>query len=166
VQCPCGLPASFEDCCGRFVGGHALPSTAEQLMRSRYTAFATGAIDYLMETHDPRTVDTADPERLTRWSKSSTWLGLRVMTVEGGSADHEHGTVAFAARFFDGKNHEHRERSAFRKHDGRWFYVGGSPLDDEGTRQSEKVARNSPCSCGSGKKYKRCCGRPGVVSDD
>ena len=33
--------------------------------------------------------------------------------------------------------------------------------DDEEKKEEKKVARNEPCPCGSGKKYKQCCGKSG-----
>jgi SEC-C motif domain protein len=121
-------------------------------MRSRYTAYVRGEIDYLVETHDAK-VDRAGIER---WSRESRWLGLEIVSVErGGEADDE-GVVEFIARGESaGKPFSHHERSRFRRVDGRWKYLdGGQPP----ARRAVTPGRNDPCPCGSGKKFKKCHG--------
>jgi SEC-C motif-containing protein len=162
MRCPCGKPAEFEDCCQPFIEGKVRPETAEELMRSRYSAYVVGAVDYILDTHDPRTRD-ATRDDIEKWSKSSEWLGLTVVSTEGGGPDDADGIVEFKARFFDTQTRTHWERSSFRRHEGRWVYVNGTPPEPDKTPRSvEKVGRNEPCPCGSGKKYKKCCGRPGA----
>ncbi|MFY9495100.1 MAG: SEC-C metal-binding domain-containing protein, partial [Limnochordia bacterium] len=39
------------------------------------------------------------------------------------------------------------------------FSGGEGEVERTPRRTGEKVGRNDPCPCGSGKKYKRCCGR-------
>jgi SEC-C motif-containing protein len=133
--------------------------TAEALMRSRYTAYVRGAIDYLIDTHDASTRGEVDRAGITSWSRQTEWLGLEVLdTVRGGASDGE-GIVEFIARGRSGgQPFEHRERSHFRRRDGRWFYVDGKQIR-EPTRVTTQVGRNDPCPCGSGMKYKRCHGR-------
>jgi SEC-C motif-containing protein len=161
VECPCGTGDAFDACCGRFISGASDPETAEQLMRSRYSAYVVGEVDYVIGSHDPRTQDL-DRAQVERWSKQSQWLGLEVVRTEEGGPDDERGIVEFKARFFDTATRTHHERSSFRKHEGRWVYVNGIPPDSSNEpRRTEKVGRNEPCPCGSGKKYKKCCGRPG-----
>jgi SEC-C motif-containing protein len=162
MRCPCGHPAEFDDCCGRFIAGGRQPETAEQLMRSRYSAYVVGAVDYIIDTHDPRTreLDRADVEK---WSKSAQWLGLTIVDTEAGGPDDKDGIVEFKARFFDKTTRTHWERSSFRRDEGRWVYVNGTPPEgDKQPRRVEKVGRNDACPCGSGKKFKKCCGRAGA----
>lgn len=130
-------------------------------MRSRYTAYALGEIDYIVNTHDPKRVDEVDRESTEAWSKQSQWLGLEVVkTEEGGEAD-QNGVVEFVARYkIKNAIINHRERAEFRKHEGRWVFVDGReiappPIKHEGP----VVGRNDPCACGSGKKHKKCCGK-------
>jgi SEC-C motif-containing protein len=130
-------------------------------MRSRYSAYVEGDIDYILDTHDPETVDTTDRESAAEWSQRAEWLGLEVRGTERGSATDDEGFVEFVARYsMDGTIQAHHERSRFRKVRGRWMYVDGqmgkaAPVVREGPR----IGRNDPCPCGSGKKYKKCCGK-------
>lgn len=120
-------------------------------MRSRYTAHVLVHVEYLFETHDPRTRATLDPEGVRRWAEQTQWLGLTIVETEAGGPEDDHGVVTFAARHDAGDGPKlHHERSTFRKEAGRWVYVDGRPGRPPG--------RNAPCLCGSGKKFKRCCG--------
>ena len=84
------------------------------------------------------------------------WLGLSVIEVTGGDEDDLEGVVRFRARFeHHGQPGELVEKSRFVREENRWFYLDGEQPADE---QSTKVGRNETCPCGSGKKYKRCCG--------
>ena len=112
MRCPCGLPADYDDCCGRFHRGAAAP-TPELLMRSRYSAFAVGDSAYLAATWHPST-------RPTTVEASGRWLRLEVLSAAGGLLDTE-GTVHFRAHSLDGVV---EERSRFARDGGRWAYVG------------------------------------------
>jgi SEC-C motif-containing protein len=134
-------------------------TTAAALMRSRYTAYVRGAIDYLIATHDPSTRREVDRAGITSWSRQTEWLGLAILGTERGGADDDDGIVEFVVRGrSSGTPFAHRERSEFRRHDGRWFYLAGKQVR-EPTRVTTQVGRNDPCPCGSGMKYKRCHGR-------
>ncbi|WP_367273674.1 YchJ family protein [Parvibaculum sp.] len=157
ATCPCGSGRALAACCGPYLEGAALPPTAEALMRSRYSAFATGNIDYLEETLMPGTRGDFDRAAVGEWSKSSEWTGLLIRSVEAGSESDTEGYVEFVAQFRqEGTDRVHHETGHFGKQDGRWYYVDGVM----GTRPRTvvKIGRNDPCSCGSGKKYKKCCG--------
>lgn len=158
--CPCGQPASLDDCCGRFLTGAAVPETALELMRSRYAAFATHAADYLIVTHHPDTRGEVQRDEVERFSRGATWLGLEVLATTDGRAGDEQGFVEFVARYRrDGDEHLHHERSLFRRHQGRWhFHSAEYPKAAPLKRAEPKVGRNVPCPCGSGKKHKKCCG--------
>jgi SEC-C motif domain protein len=129
-------------------------------MRSRYCAYVLSDIDYIMETHDPSTAMNADRAGAARWAKDAEFRGLEILSVEGGEVDDDEGMVEFKARYVrDGASCLHHERSTFRKSRGRWFYVDGEMgKPTHGVRSGPKVGRNDPCPCGSGKKYKKCCG--------
>jgi len=116
APCPCGLPASYDDCCGRLHRGEATAATAELLMRSRYSAFAVGDADYLHATWDPRT-------RLARveLDPHDRWSLLEVLGATGGGLFDSTGTVQFRAHHGSGVV---AEDSAFRREGGRWLYVG------------------------------------------
>ncbi|MFD0438499.1 YchJ family protein [Streptomyces chartreusis] len=120
-SCPCGLPASYDDCCGRFHCGAAAAPTAEALMRSRYSAFVKGDPAYLLRTWHPRT----PPARLDL-DPGMRWTDLEILATTDGSAFHTTGTVTFRASYRGGSLHE---RSRFQRVDGAWVYVDGEFLD-------------------------------------
>jgi SEC-C motif-containing protein len=127
-------------------------------MRSRYSAYATQAIDYIVTTHDPATRDDVDREATEKWSREAEWLGLEVVSAEeqGDAA-----IVEFKARYKIGKSGEttHHERSRFRRVDGAWYFSDGDQVKPRPVvREAAKVGRNDPCPCGSGRKYKKCHG--------
>ena len=134
LACPCGGTAPgkasaakaprFADCCGRFLdGGEAAPSALE-LMRSRYSAYVLGDVDYLRATWDPATcpadldIDTAAPD-------APRWLGLQVKRFE--TLDDTRAIVEFVARYkVGGRAQRLHEVSRFvRGADSRWRYVDG-----------------------------------------
>jgi SEC-C motif-containing protein len=133
--------------------------TALALMRSRYTAYVRGAIDHVVDTHDAATRSQIDRAGAERWSRDTEWGGLDIVATErGGEADGE-GIVEFVARGVTrGVPFAQRERSRFRRVDGRWYYVDGDIIR-EPVRRDATPGRNDPCPCGSGLKYKRCHGR-------
>jgi SEC-C motif-containing protein len=126
-------------------------------MRSRYSAHALGLIDYLMATWEARGVDR---EAIARWARESEWLGLEIVATERGGSGDSDGIVEFRARYRDKRSatHVHHERSRFRRRDERWVYVDGETPAARPVQRAATVGRNDPCPCGSGKKYKRCCG--------
>ncbi|HET9624922.1 MAG TPA: YchJ family metal-binding protein [Kofleriaceae bacterium] len=132
--------------------------TALALMRSRYAAFVRGAIDHLISTHDPATRGGVDRDAVARWSRDTQWLGLEIVATERGGVDDDTGIVEFIARgVTNGTPFAQRERSRFRRLDGRWCYTDGTVIR-EPARAVASVGRNEPCPCGSGVKYKRCHG--------
>jgi SEC-C motif-containing protein len=124
-------------------------------MRSRYVAYTRADIDYIARTLAPESQDDFDPSAAANWAKQSTWLGLRIVRTERGEASDDDGVVEFVATYSaGGQRVEHHERSEFRKGgDGQWLFMRGAP-----PAPAPKVGRNDPCPCGSGKKYKKCCG--------
>jgi SEC-C motif-containing protein len=165
LTCPCRKtatdPRPYATCCQPYVEGREAAPTAEALMRSRYTAFAVGAMDYLARTIAPESRHDLDMAALERWAKESEWNGLDIVdTVEGQPGD-SLGIVEFIAHFRrDGADEVHHERSSFRRDgkDGCWYFVDGSKPKGKPVVKADKVGRNDPCPCGSGKKYKKCHG--------
>ncbi|MEM7126947.1 MAG: YchJ family metal-binding protein [Chloroflexota bacterium] len=166
--CPCGSQKPVDTCCQPFLLGKANPSTPDQLMRSRYTAFVEGNIDYLIATHHPSQRSTKERDTLAKTIQETEWLGLRVLSSDFQSDSQVQGVVEFVA-FYGEKQYsteggltkmepkhevglpsQLHERSEFIKQDGQWFYTQGLTLPPI------KIARNDPCWCGSGKKYKQC----------
>ncbi|MGD2117775.1 MAG: YchJ family protein [Chromatiales bacterium] len=158
--CPCGSGREFADCCEPFILGNSLPETAEQLMRSRYSAYASEQVEYLHDSLHPQHREDHDINAARKWAKESDWLGLEIVATEQGGADDATGVVEFRASYRDkGVTRQVHEISRFEKVDGRWYYVDGDMPKPETVRHEAKVGRNDPCPCGSGKKYKKCCGR-------
>ncbi|QUE74702.1 YchJ family protein [Stutzerimonas stutzeri] len=149
TSCPCGSGDSLGECCGRYHEGHPAPS-AERLMRSRYSAYVLGLIDYLKATTLPVQQASLDLQSMQEWSATSVWLGLEVEDSQLLGGQPEHARVSFTARWHDGNGeHVQHERSAFVQHDGKWYFIDPTvPL---------KSGRNDPCPCGSGQKFKKCC---------
>lgn len=161
MKCPCGRGPSLSECCGPYLKGTRRPESAEDLMRSRYTAYVVQDVDYVLKTHSPKTIDTVDREGAAAWSRDAEWMGLEILSTAGGGSEDEEGHVEFVARYLlDGELHTHHERSRFVREGGVWFYVDGEMIKPEPiVRAAPKVGRNDPCPCGSGKKYKKCCGK-------
>tara|TARA_R110000787_G_scaffold17835_2_gene55248 strand:- start:806 stop:1288 length:483 start_codon:yes stop_codon:yes gene_type:complete len=158
TSCPCGSGIEFENCCGPYIGGAPAP-TPEALMRSRYTAFVQGEIDHIERTVVREEREKFDRAAAQEMSGSVDWLGLKILGTTAGGADDDTGTVDFEAHFRQkGERQVHRERSTFCREDGRWVYVDGDFDLKPETRRVEKIGRNQACPCGSGKKYKKCCG--------
>jgi len=166
MSCPCESGQPLEKCCEPYIDGEARPPTAEALMRSRFTAYAIGEIDYIISTHDPQTAKGLDKEATRQWAEQADWLGLHVLRTEDGAEQDEEGVVEFVARYETAEGEKaHHEVSTFKKRDGRWYFHDGKVVTGEPVVRSEpKVGRNDPCPCGSGKKYKKCCGRPGAAA--
>jgi len=160
VTCHCGKGPSLEECCGPIIEGERPAPTAEALMRARYSAYVEGAIDFVVASHHPDSRDEVDEEAARNWSEEADWIGLEIIDTAAGGADDESGTVEFVARFeIDDELKFHHERSQFEKKDGQWFFSDGETITPQTVRRATpKVGRNAPCPCGSGKKYKKCCG--------
>lgn len=129
-------------------------------MRSRYSAYVTGAIDYLGDTLHPDYRSDYDAAATRKWAEQSQWCGLEIRSLEQGGEGDEVGTVEFVASYkMDGATHHHHEFSRFSRQRGRWYYEDGKMAPPETlVRSAPRVGRNDPCPCGSGKKYKKCCG--------
>lgn len=117
--CPCGSP-SYETCCARYLVGEAAAQTAEQLMRSRYSAYVLGRDDYLRRTWHA----SARPQDATLADTQTKWLGLEVRRHE---QQGDQATVEFVARYkIGGRAQRLHEISRFVREDGNWYYVDGS----------------------------------------
>ncbi|HET8939332.1 MAG TPA: YchJ family metal-binding protein [Polyangiales bacterium] len=155
-------PSALESHCLPFVEGKKRPETAEELMAARYLAYTRAAVDFLLSTHDPKTRGQADRKAIEAWAKGASWQGLEIVSTVRGTAQDNDGEVEFIARYeLDGVNHEHHEKAEFRKIDGVWFFVDGKVVAKQPVRRdTPKIGPNERCSCGSGKKFKKCCGSP------
>lgn len=156
--CPCGSGLELDACCGPYVGGAKPAPTAEALMRSRYTAFTLANVDYLKNTLSK--AEQVDFDMTEDDVAASSWQSLDIRDTKAGLEGDEHGEVEFVARYkSEGTQHVHHERSTFCREDGCWVYESGVFNPKSAPVTSDKVGRNDPCPCGSGKKFKKCCGR-------
>lgn len=153
--CPCGSGRDHDACCGPIIQGATAPSP-EALMRSRYSAFVTRQLDYILHTQSAELSREFNREEIERMADECEWQALEVRNA---SQQGDHGEVEFVIRFrYNGQEMAQIERSSFSRIDGRWLYVGGEINPQAPPRQVSKVGRNDPCPCGSGKKAKKCCG--------
>ena len=159
MECPCQSGRKYSKCCQPLLNGKKQAETAEQLMRARYTAYSQIEMDFIEKTHDPKTNKDIDMQGSQEWAESTNWQGLEIVETKQGGVDDEVGTVEFKATFLTEEGSQiHHELSYFRKQDGVWYYSDSTNPNRTLVRESPKVGRNEPCSCGSKKKYKKCCG--------
>jgi len=158
--CPCGSNSDFDLCCNPILTGAREALTAEALMRARYSAYAKCEVDFLHESLHPAHREDHDRNATRRWAANSDWLGLEIVDIEDGQEDDQDGVVEFVATFKEkGVIRRYHERSQFKKHNGKWFFVDGEMVKPKTeVHKGPKVGRNDLCPCGSGKKYKKCCG--------
>ena len=150
MRCPCGSQMSYDACCRELIDANRVARTPEELMRSRYSAYVVGAGGYLVETTSEENRYEGDAALIEEHVKSSEWLKLEVLSSNEAE---EEGSVEFKAYYKEhGEIRVHYEKSLFKRVAGRWYY-------DAGTLYECKPGRNEACPCGSGKKYKKCCGK-------
>lgn len=129
--CPCGNNKVYEECCKPFIDKKEYPETAEELMRSRYTAYTKGKVDYVINTHVEKIRPVKERKKMQRWMNSIEWLGLSIVKTEAGQADDETGMVEFRAIYIeDGYTEALHEQSSFEKIDGKWFYISGTHMQN------------------------------------
>lgn len=146
TNCYCCSNKSFSSCCQPIFLKGQIAENPEQLMRSRYCAFCTGNVEYLLYTSSKKLKRNLSEQDLLDFSNSVTFIKLDVL-------DAYEDKVEFIAHFLIGNvHHQLRELSTFVKENQEFKYDSGviteTPL--------VKLKRNDPCPCGSGKKYKTC----------
>jgi SEC-C motif-containing protein len=125
-SCPCGSGLSYSACCESVISGRKDAITAQELMRSRYTAFTIANVDYLMRSHSAKTRPVKERKSIEKWVKSVKWMGLTIIQTQGGEASDEVGYVEFKALYLEnGKPQQIHEKSLFRRENGKWVYVSG-----------------------------------------
>ena len=136
-NCPCGSGQKFKKCCKPYLDGDA-PPAALHLLRARYVAYVLGRADFIIETTHPDSRDTkpdraAWAEDILKFCQGADFEGLDVLKVEGGEPVSH---VTFKANLFlQGRDASFKEKSRFKRHEGRWRYVGGD------TRSSLEIPR-------------------------
>jgi SEC-C motif-containing protein len=120
MPCPCGLDAAYADCCGSIHDGRTPAATAEQLMRSRYSAFAVRDPQYLL-----RSWYSATRPRELHLESDIEWTGLEILNTTAGTPFHAEGTVEFRANYIaEGEPGDQAENSHFLRENGQWVYAG------------------------------------------
>jgi len=159
--CPCKSGRTFGECCGPIIAGEAKAKTAEALMRARYSSYVTGDVEFLRSSAVQAIREVFDLEASKAWSAQSRWHGLEVMRTEKGGEKDDTGVVEFRALYTaNGEFCNHHEVSTFVRENGDWKFEDGELVGERPElREEPKVGRNDPCPCGSGKKYKKCCGK-------
>ena len=164
--CPCRSmdlnKMDYESCCRPLLEGKKKAATAEQLMRARYSAYVVKNVDYIDQTQVAVPNEVFNKEEALKWAESSDWMGLEIVKTQKGDSNDNTGLVEFVAHYKDkasGTDLRHHETSMFTKNEGDWKFKEGQIHGAEPVRRLEpKIGRNDPCSCGSGKKFKKCCG--------
>ena len=181
--CPCQInpssddisaPLLYKDCCQPYhdgllseetdKAGGAKPDTAERLMRTRYSAFVLVKPEYIVKTTLPSQQVLLDIQAIESWAKETDWAGLEIV-AHTPKLGKRHAQVEFKAYFntsdnaadtLEEKLQAHHELSAFVKvadkanNDARWYFLNPTV--------EMTVTQKQPCICGSGEKFKRCCG--------
>lgn len=165
MKCPCSSGKSFAECCEPVITQAQQATTAEQLMRSRYSAYALGHIDWIIESQSPDGRAHVDRKATEEWSSRADWHKMEILEVQDGLEGDSEGFVDFKAYYtISGEDVVHHEVASFRKEDGRWYFVDGVEVKPRPFKNlDKKVGPNEKCPCGSGKKYKKCCGKPGAA---
>ncbi|WP_394175393.1 YchJ family protein [Thalassotalea litorea] len=150
--CPCGSTRSYADCCQPLHLGQAVAETAEQLMRSRYSAYALKLAPYLVQTWAQQERANNSQADIQEWAEQTIWLKLEIISTDY-SADNFH-FVEFSAQYLhQGKRWLMQENSRFCLEDGQWRYLDGDVKEHQ---LLPELKRNDACPCGSGKKFKKC----------
>ncbi len=153
--CRCHSGKSYQDCCYPIHQDVKLATRPEQLMRARYCAHELELVDFVVETYHPSCNAQEERDAIAE-SIAGNWCLLEVVSSEVGATPDE-GFVTFNAYFIEDKRrYSMTERSRFVRENGQWYYLDGEMYDFP--LAVKKPGRNDPCLCGSGKKYKKCCG--------
>lgn len=125
MNCYCGNNTSYQNCCEIYHKNGGKTETAQQLMRSRYSAFVLTNGNYLMDTHHLKTRPIKEKNAIVAWAKSVQWIKLEVLETSKGKQNDTEGTVTFNAYFYEnGKVDVIHEKSAFVKENNYWKYLG------------------------------------------
>lgn len=168
MQCPCGSNISFKQCCFLIITEEVIAISPEQLMRSRYSAYATKSADYIYQTYAKTSREKQSLNDISEWAQETKWLRLIIHSaseytieinnnaINDANEEQNFPTVCFSAYYkHQSKYYLMKETSRFVFEENQWRY-----LDGEVSTSEELVAlkRNERCFCNSNKKFKQCCG--------
>jgi len=124
--CPCGSTRPYLECCELIISAKKEATTCEELMRSRYTAFTTANVDYLMRSHHSETRSLKEAGSLKKWAALVQWMGLAILNKEAGQVTDDTGYVEFRALYIEaGQLQQIHEKSFFKRENQKWVYVSG-----------------------------------------
>ena len=128
LLCKCGTGKNYLQCCGKYIDNLELPQNPQQLMQSRYTAYAMCNIEYIAKTMCGRASQGFNIQDTLLWAKQILWLKLEVL--DSRIEEPNKGFVEFRAYFSqNNKNYVLHEISEFHRKNNKWFYVDGIILD-------------------------------------
>jgi len=128
-------------------------------MRARYSAYVLAKMDFIFESTHPDHREGYDHAGTKEWAETAEWQGLEIINTKKGGVDDSLGEVEFIASFVEkGDKREHHEAGQFKRKDGHWYFTEGQMVRQKPLTVT-KVGRNDQCTCGSGLKYKKCCGK-------
>lgn len=152
-KCHCCSGKDFQHCCAPFLEHQKTAKTAEQLMRSRFSAYKCRNYQYVFETYGEVQQKTLSTAALEDSARDTFWLGLKVTKFV--ETTKNSAQVEFIATYAENGNlYQMHEVSDFERQQGLWKYTTGQIQADSG---KIKLSRNAPCPCNSGKKFKQCC---------
>jgi len=156
--CPCDSRKLYSECCEPIIKKNIQAESPEALMRSRYSAYAKGEILWLRDSLEKKQRKDFDEKAARQWSEHSQWISLSIIQSKTDEENNK-GWVEFSAKYKqNGVVREHHEISEFVRENGEWLLTEGRMVKPEPVRKEQTTGRNDPCPCGSGKKYKKCCG--------
>ncbi len=164
MQCPCDSKNTFEQCCNLLINQKAQANSPEQLMRSRYSAYATNEAEYIYQTYAKSSQTEQSLNDIKEWASQTTWLKLVIHSVSNFSSGEQdkksnhinYPTVCFSAYYqHQGHYFQMKETSRFTVENNQWRYLDGEVSESE---ELITPKRNEFCFCQSKNKFKRCCG--------
>ncbi|HDV7284314.1 TPA: YchJ family protein [Mannheimia haemolytica] len=149
TACYCQSGKNYTECCEPFHLKARIPETAEQLMRSRYCAYTLVTIPYIVETTVPSQQGLLKKTAMKKWAENTNWVGLDIIKHLP-NLSKIHSLVEFKAYFETEEGKQvHHESSLFVNINEKWYFVDPTV---------QLPNQKQPCVCGSGKKFKHCCG--------
>lgn len=123
IKCPCDSEKEYEKCCALVHNNPKHASSAEMLMRARYSAFVLQKIDFIYNTFHPSTRRFQNKKDIANWAQESKWMQLEIIHAT-------RNTVEFKAHYLDlsGNVQIHYEKSTFKEVQQVWYYVDGKIL--------------------------------------
>lgn len=156
ILCPCGSSLSFSQCCQAIILDEKKAESPEQLMRSRYSAYAVKNAQYLFDTYAKQSQKDQSVSEILQWAEQCQWLNLTIIDTSTFNVDDlASATVTFCATYLsDNTFYQLTEKSRFVYEALKWKYLDGDITSHQALK---KLKRNDKCPCKSNKKFKLCC---------